>query len=583
MNGRLVTASFGPPPICNPDRSIFNSGKLRGTSPVVGSGVGFGGGGSDPPAEGSEDRAAAGVSPATMFARLEDGAGSAAGSFGLGRASAPDEHPTNPSATMTGSRRVLLDCMTPLLGASGENGKFSPHGGRDPADNRDQSMQRFGIENRTMRRFLAIARILYLTAGVHLLGCGKEQASAERAALPKNQFSKTAPSVATLLAARPTSSAPLTSRELEEPPEQAGSAKQSTKSPPRIGNHRLVLDDLVDVAPAGPSAATSVGVLLLTREGRALIASLRPSPSRSARPSATPISPLEVASTDLVALERGPAVAAGFAYFVHGGHLVRKKLPYGEVENLADDARSYTRVALPDLPLGGAPAVAAYVARQPTDSTKLGTRLWVEGQGSLELTSDGSTGNSVALARANDGYLAVSLESRTGMSPLHVRRVAFDGGKVTLGADVVPWVAGTAQPLTEVFAIGDPTSVWALIPVERDATHFGLARVALGLSPRMGAEVHWREYPNGIDPAVVTSGYLCDRPVVLYARPATAEPHATQELHLASVGSEGLSSSTVVATSRAFADTSVAALDDGALVVYVADRRTWARRLRCLP
>ncbi|HEY5955541.1 MAG TPA: hypothetical protein VIV60_03265, partial [Polyangiaceae bacterium] len=209
-------------------------------------------------------------------------------------------------------------------------------------------------------------------------------------------------------------------------------------------------------------------------------------------------------------------------------------------------------------------------------------KVWIEGQGTLTLTPDGSAGNSVAMARAGQGYITMSLESRTGMSPLHARKLTFDAGKARLLSDVVPWVAGTAQPLTEVYAIGDPSSVWALLPMERDATRFGLARITLGLTPRMGAEVHWRDYPNGIEPAVVTSGYLCDRPVVMYARPATAEPHATQELHLASIGTDGLGASTIVATSRGFADASLATLDGGALVVYVADRRTWARRLRCL-
>jgi hypothetical protein len=71
--------------------------------------------------------------------------------------------------------------------------------------------------------------------------------------------------------------------------------------------------------------------------------------------------------------------------------------------------------------------------------------------------------------------------------------------------------------------------------------------------------------------------------VVLYARPLDAVPHAPQELHLSSIGPEGLGPSMVVASGRAFADASFSTLDGGALVVYVADRRTWARRLRCVP
>lgn len=434
-----------------------------------------------------------------------------------------------------------------------------------------------------MRHSLATPGFVCLAAQLLLLGCDKPESHGTRRTADGPTLVKPPPKIAALLRAGPTSSAPASSKEIDEPAEQSGGDTRSPKEGFRIGSHRLVMDELVDVGPAGPSAAVSIGVLLIARDGRAVIAALRPGTTNNPKSTKTPIESLDIPPTELVALERGPAVSAGFAYFVHGDHLVRRKLPTGPLENLADDARAYTRVAVPDLPIASAPSVAAYVARHPTDKSTLVAKLWVEGQGTLNLTPDGSAGNSVALARTTNGYIAMSLESRTGMSPLHARRVILEGRKVRLGSDVVPWIAGTAQPLSEVFAIGDPSSVWALLPMERDALHFGLARITLGLTPRMGAEVHWREYPNGVEPAIVTSGYLCDRPVVIYARPANAEPHATQELHLASIGEEGLGASTIVASSRAFADASLASLDGGALVVYVADRRTWARRLRCLP
>lgn len=418
--------------------------------------------------------------------------------------------------------------------------------------------------------------------GVAGFGCGKEEPTSTPLGTRSQAAVKPPRESAPQVTSSRSSVAPPSSKEVEEPSEQLVSSSRSRRIEQRFGKHRLVLDQLVDVAPAGPSAATPVGVVMITRDGRTLLAPMSSGGPNAAAPGRTPITPIEAGPADFVALERGPATSAGFAYFVHGGHLVRRRIGNGELENLADDARSYTRVAVPDLPLGEAPSVVAYVARHPSEKDSLIAKLWVEGQGTLALTPDGSAGNSVALARARGSYVAMSLESRTGMSPLHVRRISFDAGKVKLSGDVVPWIAGTAQPLSEIHAVGDPWSVWALLAMERDATRFGLARVDLGLEPKMGATVHWREYPNGVEPAVVAAGYLCDRPVVLYARPANAEPHATQELQLASIGPDGLGPSTIVASSRAFADASLASLDGGALVVYVADRRTWARRLRCL-
>lgn len=449
------------------------------------------------------------------------------------------------------------------------------------ADKLALSVQEFATERLPMSP--AILRAMVLTfVGVAGLGCGKEEHTKGQAQASAKAVIRPSASIAALLTPGTQGSASLASKELEEPSEHLVSSSRSRHVAPKFGKHRLVLDDLVDVAPAGPSAATPIGVVLVTRDGRTQLARLSNGVASGPSPARTPITPLEASSADFVALERGPATSGGFAYFVHGGHLVRRQLGNGEIENLAEDARSYTRVAVPDLPLDKAPAIAAYVARHPTEKDTLIAKLWVEGQGTVPLTPDGSAGNSVALARAGGGYLAISLESRTGMSPLHARRISFSSGKVKLSSDLVPWVAGTAQPLSEIHAVGDPWSVWALLAMERDATRFGLARIDLGLEPRMGATVHWREYPNGVEPAVVASGYLCDRPVVLYARPANAEPHATQELQLASIGPDGLGPATIVASSRAFADASFASLDGGALVVYVADRRTWARRLRCL-
>jgi hypothetical protein len=476
----------------------------------------------------------------------------------------------------------VRDAMHALLGETAPERKLFAVSGAGSALQPALIDARVDRQGSKMCQLLETYFLLSVALSAFFLGCDQSQTQGNRSHTAPRQIPiPTAVVAASAVAAPSPLTPPPTSKEVDEPAEQAKAQARGRMAQPRIGRHRLVLDELADVAPAGPSAATSVGVLMVTRDGAMLLARLSPANPTTSAPTGTPVSPLDVKPEELVGLDHGPAVSAGYAYFVLGGHLVRRKLPNGPMENLADDARAYTRVALPDLPMPKEPTIVAYIARHPTAQAALIARLWVEGQGSVTLTPDGSTGNSVALARTNDGYTAMSIESRTGMSPVHARRISFDAGKIRLGSDVVPWVAGSAQPLTEIRAIGDPSSVWALLPIERDATRFGLARIDLGLLPQMGAEVHWRDYPNGIEPAVVTAGYLCDRPVVLYARPATAEPHATQELHLASIEPDGLGASTVVATSRAFSDASMAALDGGALLVYVADRRTWTRRLRC--
>jgi hypothetical protein len=117
--------------------------------------------------------------------------------------------------------------------------------------------------------------------------------------------------------------------------------------------------------------------------------------------------------------------------------------------------------------------------------------------------------------------------------------------------------------------------------MEKDIVQFGLARVRVGPKPKLNSAVSWRLYPNGADPAPVTSTHACGSTWVAYARPAEAAPRSPQELHLTKLGESGLGPSTLVARSRAFSDLSLAGIDSALLIVYVADHRTWARVVRC--
>jgi len=362
--------------------------------------------------------------------------------------------------------------------------------------------------------------------------------------------------------------------ERDEAPEAASdSGKKGTKK-------LWVIDNLVDVGPAGPAAASARGVVIVSKESGVRLAALARTQAGNA-PVPTPVTAIDAEPKEFVSRARGPAVVGNEAYFVDGTNLVRQDLDGGPKVVLAADARPYTQVASSNPSRNDPPAMVAYIAVSPTDTQSMIARLWVQGQGSKTLSPEGTTANSVALAQQGSGWVALSLEGRTGMSPLHARRIELTATSVHLGPDIIAWVAGSAQPMTLVRGISDETNLWAFIPIERDISRFGLARVHVSDTPNQNQEVHWRNYPNGIEPAPMTTGRICGQPVVLYARPSAATPHAPQELHLAPVIESALGTTTLIGTSRAFSDVSLAVIDGGALIVYVADHRTWARRLRC--
>jgi hypothetical protein len=352
----------------------------------------------------------------------------------------------------------------------------------------------------------------------------------------------------------------------------------------------FVLDSLIDVAAAGPIAATERGLAMFDRDNRLQLARLGPL-AAGREPRESPITALPDDAGPFP-LARVPAVRRGLAYWVSRGRLLGQSLASagtGKALVLSEDARVGTRAAVPvgtSRELQDVPQVAAYVARPSDPDGPPAAKLWVEGQlSSLGLTDDLASSHSVALAATPLGVSAVFLEARTGMSTVHVRSITFSKKREpTLGEDQIVWVGGPARPTTELFVLpSDEPVVRTFLTLERDMKHFGL----LGLEVPLRGEVElplepaWHLYDNGIEPAPFALAQVCGRSVVALARPSSAVPHALQELVLLPLGDERWRPA-VVARSRAFFDVSLVGLSGGALLGYVADHRTWARSIRCL-
>jgi len=333
----------------------------------------------------------------------------------------------------------------------------------------------------------------------------------------------------------------------------------------------LALRELSDIGPAGPATATEEGVVMLTKAGRVSLTRAAKGPVHNGKFGSVGEPPGAFA-----VLGKPPAVVAGFAYWIASGRLVRRRADgSGELETLADDARDGARVAAQAVKGGVA---VAYLDRADAEGASR-VKLWLAAGRSFELTPEGAGASSVALASLDGRLVAVSIDGRSAMTPLHARTIVVDGtGPPELGPDVVAWVAGPAHSFTEVSAGSDGTNAWALLPIERDATHFGLATVPLGSEPSMDPPVAFLDYPNGIDLAPVATARLCGKPYVALARPATAAPRSPQELVIAPLAG---GQTAVLANAAGFAAVSLASAPGGGLVVYVADRRTWARGLEC--
>ncbi|MEI9949212.1 MAG: hypothetical protein WDO74_09565 [Pseudomonadota bacterium] len=135
--------------------------------------------------------------------------------------------------------------------------------------------------------------------------------------------------------------------------------------------------------------------------------------------------------------------------------------------------------------------------------------------------------------------------------------------------------------LSEVFASTTPLGVRAFLPIERDTSHFGLVMLDLGSEPHMDPKTIWRGYPNGIDVAPVASASFCGTAFVAYVRPENARPESRQLLELAEITDSGLGPAEIVGSALGFANVSLSAATNSAVLAYVADLRTFASTLRC--
>lgn len=336
---------------------------------------------------------------------------------------------------------------------------------------------------------------------------------------------------------------------------------------------RYWLDGLNDIGPAAPAAAFAQGVVMVTRADDLVLAKLQQPPSKAKKPMAGALQETSLGPSAFWPVARGPAVSATHVYWVSKGRVVRRALSGGDLEVITNDARDGTRVAV-----AGSPDVIAYIT-QPAGKQDSLARLRLPDGRKLELTPEGAAASSVSIASDGEDLIVSYIDGRSGMTPVHARRLRTKTG--TLDPDVVVWVSGATQGMTEINSVGSGSGAWLMLPVERDASHFGLATLAVEREPKMDPPLRWRTYENGLDRSPVAAATLCGAPVAAYVRPADARPEANQELVLSQLTLDETASSEQLATARGFADVSLYPVPEGALLAYVADRHTWGRLIRC--
>ncbi len=278
------------------------------------------------------------------------------------------------------------------------------------------------------------------------------------------------------------------------------------------------------------------------------------------------------------ATDPGCAAAGTFAFCMdRDGAIQRTPLAGGAATNVGK-AKPGTRLAAASL---GGETVVAFLAERKT-SEGVTTEAWIVGASTplIRISDDGAGATFVTLAVAGtDKMVALYIDGRRGMAPIHGVGLSLRGGKIERDKDDVLFVAGGAETYTGgALATSTDGRALALVPIAHDVG-FGLLVTRFGVA----SDEHWSDYANGLDPAPVAATTLATGdPWALRVKPAEARFGAPRVLELGRVTNAGFVATGLIPTHGSARDVAVTNDPGGALSVVFTDASgTWFERLRC--
>jgi len=159
----------------------------------------------------------------------------------------------------------------------------------------------------------------------------------------------------------------------------------------------------------------------------------------------------------------------------------------------------------------------------------------------MTLSEDGSGATFITLAPRGNDVVAMYIDSRRAMTPLHARTISLVGDQMRFGEDAVLFVGeGSDSRVAGAVAFSPSGLGFALMPTFKTPTTFGLAAIRIDEKPQVEAPVTWSDYPNGLDhgPVAATVGIVPVR--VARVRPASKEVGSRHVLDLGELDPSGV-------------------------------------------
>ena len=344
----------------------------------------------------------------------------------------------------------------------------------------------------------------------------------------------------------------------------------------------------------GPAALSVVGHelrLVANDAGRPRVypVAIGPVPPKNARPVVPP------RPSSFIGMRWPPCELAGrFAYCQGpGGPIVRTVLAgdehgsraaIGSSKTIAK-SRSGTRIAAASL--GPDHSVVAFLdVRRTTEGEMLQAFVALDEREPVRLSDDGAGATTLRFLPRGETPVAVYLDTRTAMVPIHARPLSLREDDLVLGTDAVVFVGGAPERGID-FAVAPVggTRGFAFVPMPRETIEFGMATLPIEEPPKDDVPAVWSDYPNGIDPAPIAATPARDGKSAWIARvrPRASAPGVPRILELGRVDAAGVFTSYgEIASGNRVTDVALVEDGSGALWVLYGDPTvTWLERRVC--
>lgn len=279
------------------------------------------------------------------------------------------------------------------------------------------------------------------------------------------------------------------------------------------------------------------------------------------------------------ATQPGCSIAAGSIFCTDASGAIHRAPLAGEGDTIVAHARPGAPMAAARI--AGTHAVYAFLADRKTSEGVVTVAFAALDDGPpVQLSEDGSGATFITLMPRGDEVVAMYIDARRALTPVHAR-VLTAAGKLALGPDAVLFVGEGTEGRTGAALVQAPGGVsYALLPIFKDAKSFGMAAIRIDQQPRDDAPVTWSLYPNGLEGAAIAAARTTTPSRVARVRPATSDPQAKRVLELGELDATGaFQALCTVGESSSYGDVSVLVDRFGTLwLTYTDDAGTWLER-----